>query len=299
MARRKTGKRAPAKKDKKAKSRTRPLWTGSIQFGLVNIPVRLHSAQSSSRPDFDLLDKRDFARVRYRRVNEKTGKEVDWNQIVKGYAYDKGEYVALSDQDFARASAEASQTIQISEFIDGAEISPVYYDTPYYLEPAKNSRRAYALLREVMKESGRIGIAGIVLRTRGHLAAVIADGPLLILNTLRYAHELRDASRFDSAPANDKKNAPSPQEVKMAEQLIDSMAGRWQPAKYKDDYQVHLLKLIERKIKTGKTKAVDSAAEAPRAKREGKVIDIMHLLRQSVRQAQSKEGAAARKRKAG
>lgn len=299
MARRKTSKRAPAKKVKKATSRIRPLWTGSIEFGLVNIPVRLHSAQTSSRPDFDLLDKRDFARVRYRRVNEKTGKEVDWNQIVKGYAYEKGEYVALSDQDFARAQVEASQAIQISDFVDGTEISPLFYDTPYYLEPAKNGRRAYALLREVMKKSGRVGIANIVLRTRGHLAALIAQGPVLVLNTLRYPRELRDASRFDVPPANDKKNAPTPQEVKMAEQLIKSMAGGWQPAKYKDGYHEHLLELIERKIKTGQTKTVGRAAKAPHAKREGKVIDIMHLLQQSVKRAQSKETAGAGKRKAG
>lgn len=299
MAQRRTSKIAPAKKVKKARSQLRPLWTGTIEFGLVNIPVRLHSAQGSSRPDFDLLDKRDFARVRYRRVNEKTGKEVAWNQIVKGYAYDKGEYVALSDQDFARAQVEASQAIQISDFVDAAEISPLFYDTPYYLEPAKNGRRAYALLREVMKKSGRVGIANIVLRTRGHLAALIAEGAVLVLNTLRYPAELRDASRLDVPPPRGKEGAPKPQELKMAEQLIKSMAGRWQPAKYKDDYREHLRELIERKIKTGQTKTVHKAAEAPRAKREGKIIDIMHLLQQSVEQAQSKETAGTRKQKTG
>ena len=296
MARRKSSKRKTAN-DTDGGSSNRPIWTGSIDFGLVNIPVKLHSAQTSSRLDFDLLDKRDFARVRYQRVNEKTGKEVDWNQIVKGYQYDKGEYVALSDQDFAHAKAEATQSIQIVDFVDAGDIGPLYYDTPYYLEPVKNGRRAYALLREVMKKTGKVGIANIVLRTRQHLAAVIAHGPLLILNTLRYPHELRSASRLNVPQDKVKSSGVSDQEIKMAEQLIESMTGKWNPAKYRDDYHEHLLKLIERKVKAGKTKVVESAVEAPRPKRAGKVIDIMHLLRQSVKQAQSKD-TPARARKA-
>lgn len=296
MARRNTGKTNSAKKTGGKRS-TRPIWTGSIDFGLVNIPIRLYSAQASERFDFDLLDKRDFARVRYRRVNEKTGKEVDWNQIVKGYEYGKGEYVALSDRDFAQAKAETSQSIQITDFVDAADISPLYYDTPYYLVPAKNGRRAYALLREVMKKTGKVGIADIVLRTRQHLAAVIAQGPLLALTTLRYAHELLDASGLDLPQATGKSGGVSNQEMKMAEQLIESMRGRWSPAKYRDDYHEHLRKLVDRKIKTGKTKEVESAAAAPRPKGQGKVIDIMHLLQQSVKQARSKE-TPARTRKA-
>ena len=297
MARRKISKKKSAKRAG-GKLSTRPIWTGSIDFGLVNIPVKLYSAQTSSRRlDFDLLDKRDFARVRYRRVNEKTGKEVGWNQIVKGYQYEKGEYVALSDKDFAQANVEASQSIDIVDFVDTADISPLYYDTPYYLEPVKTGRRAYALLREVMKKTGKVGIANVVLRTRQHLAALIAQGPLLVLNTLRYPHELGDASRLDVPQGRSRKNAISSQEVKMAEQLIDSMAGQWNPAKYRDDYREHLLKLVERKINAGKTKVVQSAAETPRPKSTGKVIDIMHLLRQSVKQAQSKD-TPARSRKA-
>lgn len=295
MARRNSGKKLAKKID--GKFSTRPIWTGSIDFGLVNIPIRLYSAQASDRFDFDLLDKRDFARVRYRRINEKTGKEVDWNQIVKGYEYGKGEYVALSDQDFAQAKAETSQSIQITDFVDAADISPLYYDTPYYLVPAKNARRAYALLREVMKKTGKIGIADIVLRTRQHLAAVIAQGPLLALTTLRYAHELRDASGFDLPQATGKSGGVSNQEMKMAEQLIESMVGQWSPAKYRDDYHEHLRKLVERKIKAGKTEEVASAPQATRPKRPGKVIDIMHLLRQSVKQARTKE-TPSRTRKA-
>ena len=297
MARRKS-RNAKAAQKTAGKFPSRPIWTGSIDFGLVNIPVKLYPAQTSNRLDFDLLDKRDFSRVRYRRVNEKTGQEVKWDQIVKGYQYDKGEYVAVTDKDFEQANVEATQSITILDFVDTGAISSQYYDTPYYLEPLKNGRRAYALLREVLQKTGKIGIAKVVLRTRQHLAALVPQGPLPVLNTLRYPHELRDASRLDLPQSDDKKAAVSSQEVKMAEQLVGSMTGEWQPDKYRDEYHDDLLKLIERKVKAGQTKAVESAAEAPRPKREGKVIDMMQLLRQSVKQAQSKEGAT-RQRKAG
>ena len=297
MARRKS-RNAKAAQKTPGKFSSRPIRTGSIDFGLVNIPVKLYPAQTSNRLDFDLLDKRDFSRVRYRRVNEKTGQEVKWDQIVKGYQYDKGEYVAVTDKDFEQANVEATQSITILDFVDTGAISSQYYDTPYYLEPLKNGRRAYALLREVLQKTGKIGIAKVVLRTRQHLAALVPQGPLLVLNTLRYPHELRDASRLDLPQSDDKKAAVSSQEVKMAEQLVGSMTGEWQPDKYRDEYHDDLLKLIERKVKAGQTKAVESAAEAPRPKREGKVIDMMQLLRQSVKQAQSKEGAT-RQRKAG
>ena len=297
MARRKS-RNAKAAQKTAGKFPSRPIWTGSIDFGLVNIPVKLYPAQTSNRLDIDLLDKRDFSRVRYRRVNEKTGQEVKWDQIVKGYQYDKGEYVAVTDEDFEQANVEATQSITILDFVDAGAISSQYYDTPYYLEPLKNGRRAYALLREVLQKTGKIGIAKVVLRTRQHLAALVPQGPLLVLNTLRYPHELRDASRLDLPQSDDKKAAVSSQEVKMAEQLVGSMTGEWQPDKYRDEYHDDLLKLIERKVKAGQTKAVESAAEAPRPKREGKVIDMMQLLRQSVKQAQSKEGAT-RQRKAG
>jgi DNA end-binding protein Ku len=299
MARRKSGNsKSRTAVESEGTSGSRPIWSGSIDFGLVNIPVKLYSAQTSSRPDFDLLDKRDFSRVRYRRVNEKTGQEVKWDQIVKGFQYEKGEYVALTDRDFEQANVEATQSITIMDFVDGNAINSLYYDTPYYLEPMKNGRRAYALLREVLQKTDKVGVANVVLRTRQHLAALIAQGPLLVLNTLRYAHELRDPSRLNLPQNGDKRSAVSSQEIKMAEQLVGSMTGAWQPEKYRDAYHDDLLKLIGRKVKAGQTKAVESAVPARRPKREGKVIDMMHLLRQSVKQAQSKEGAS-RQRKTG
>jgi len=296
MARRKTTKKK-SNAGTNGKSSLRPIWKGSIDFGLVNIPVKLYSAQASSQLEFDLLDKRDFSRVRYRRVNEKTGREVPWDQIVKGYEYDKGEYVALSDKDFRDANVEATQSIEIMDFVDATDISPLHYETPYYLEPLKNGRRAYALLREVMKRTGKVGIAKVVIRNRQRLAALMPQGPLLVLNILRYAHELRDASKL-ALPQTNGKGEVSAQEIKMAEQLVENMVGHWNPEKYHDEYYEDLLKLIQKKIKAGKTKVVEPAGETPQPKREGKVIDIMDLLRQSVKKAQSKEGAT-RQRKAG
>ena len=279
----------------KAKSAGRPIWKGTINFGLVNIPVALYSAEADSSIDFDLLDKRDFSRVRYRRVNEKTGREVPWDAIVKGYEYKKGEYVALTDDDFIKANVEATQSIDILDFVDAADISPVYFDKPYYLVPLKNGQRAYALLREVMKRTGKLGIARVVIRTREHLAALLVDGPLLILNLLRFAHELRDPSALDLPAVGSTQG--SNRELKMAEQLVESMAGKWNPKKYRDEYHQDLLQLIDKKIKSGQTKAIEPAEAAPRPKQQGKIIDIMHLLRQSVEQGH-KKNEPSRRRKA-
>jgi DNA end-binding protein Ku len=269
---------------------SKAIWKGSIDFGLVNIPVRLYSAENSNRLSFDLLDKRDFSRIRYRRVNETTGKEVPWDDIIKGYEYKKGEYVALSDADFARANVEATQTISITDFVDASAVSPLYYDKPYYLEPLKNGQRVYVLLREVLHDTGKVGIAKVVIRSREHLAMVLAEGPALILELLRFPDELRDASRLDLPKAASKGTATSAQEIKMAERLVESMVGKWQPEKYRDDYRDDLMKIIDQKVESGKTKVIENTMPAaPRAQR-GKVIDIMHLLRESVEQA-SKRGS--------
>jgi DNA end-binding protein Ku len=267
---------------------SRPMWKGSIDFGLVSIPVALYPAETSSGIEFDLLDKRDFSRVRYRRVNEKTGREVPWDQIVRGYQYKKGEYVAMTDQDFRNASVEGTRSIDITRFVDGSEISPLYYDTPYYLGPLKNGRRAYALLRDVMKKTGKAGVAKIVIRTRQHLAVLLVQGDVLVLNLVRFAHELHDASTFDVPEADSKAAKVSRQEVNMAEQLVATMAGKWNPKIYRDDYRDDVLKLIERKVHSGQTKTVEPAEPAARPKRIAKVVDIMHLLRQSVEDAKRK-----------
>jgi DNA end-binding protein Ku len=284
----------PKKRRARAKtgSSSRPIWKGSINFGLVNIPVALHSAEADHSVDFDLLDRRDFSRVRYRRVNEKTGQEVPWEEVVKGYEYKKGEYVALSDDDFLKANVEATQSIDITDFVDASEMRPIYFAKPYYLVPLKTGRRAYALLRETLKRTGKVGIAKVFIRTRQHLAVLLADGPLLVLNLLRFQHELRDASGLDVP----KHEVTSNQELKMAERLVESMVSEWNPDKYHDEYREDLLKLIDKKIKAGKTKAVEPLEVESKPKRPAKVIDIMHLLRQSVDEIHKKEKPSGRRK---
>lgn len=276
----------------------RAIWTGSIDFGLVTIPVKLHPAEVSNDMDFDLLDKRDFSRVRYKRVNEKTGEEVPWEDIVKGYEYKKGEYVAVSDEDFVEANVEATQSIPITEFVDRQAISPLYFDKPYYLEPLKNGRRAYALLREVLRRSEKVGIAKVVIRSRQHLAALLVEGPVLVVNLLRFAHELRDLSALDVPADSARSAAVSPQELKMAERLVQAMVSEWDPQEYRDDYHEDLLKLIDKKVKSGHTKALPAAQRPPRPQAKGKVVDIMHLLRESVNKAGKSAEERVRRRKA-
>ena len=293
----KTKKHTGAAAKEHARGSSRSIWTGSIDFGLVTIPVKLLSAEASNDMDFDLLDKRDFGRVRYRRVNEKTGQEVPWDDIVKGYEYEKGEYVALNDEDFRQANVEATQSIPITEFVDHQAISPLYFDKPYYLEPLKNGRRAYALLREVLRRTGKVGIAKVVIRSSQHLAALLVEGPLLVLNLLRFTHELRNTSALDLPAAGEKGAAVSSQELKMAERLVDAMVSEWNPQQYRDEYHEDLLKLIDKKVKAGETKALATAEHPARRQGGGKVVDIMHLLRESVSKA-SKSAAEPRRRKA-
>jgi DNA end-binding protein Ku len=299
MARKNSKSRRPSRARKKAPKRGggRAIWKGTIDFGLVNIPVALHSAETSGGLDFALLDKRDFSRVRYRRVNENTGREVPWDDIVKGYLYKKGEYVALSDDDFARANVEATQSIAITDFVEASEISPIYCDKPYYLAPLRNGQRAYALLRETLKKLGKVGIARVVIHTREHLAALFPDDAVLVLNLLRFHDELRDPASLDLPKSGAKSAGISAQEIKMAERLVESMAGQWQPEKYRDEYRSDILKIVEEKVEAGKTKSLGAAKPAARAQQHGKVIDIMHLLRQSVKEAE-KHGTS-KQRKAG
>ena len=295
IRRRSTARRRSSARQEPVSSRA--IWKGSIDFGLVNIPVRLYSAESPVQVNFDMLDKRDFARIRYRRVNEKTGREVPWEEIIKGYEYEKDEYVALSDDDFAQANVEATQTIAITDFVNASDVSAIYYDKPYFLEPLKNGFRAYALLREVLKKTGKVGIAKVVIRTRQHLAMLFADGPRLILNLLRFPADLRDAARLDLPKGGAKRAAVTSQEINMAERLVETMVSEWQPEKYHDEYRDDLMKIIDKKIKAGKTKVIESAKTTAKRPERGKVIDIMHLLRQSVKQADQKP-EPSRQRKA-
>jgi len=257
----------------------RALWKGAISFGLVTIPVSLYPAKDA-RGDiaFHLLHKEDLSRVHNKRVDDQEH-EVPYEDVVKGYEYEKGRYVVVGAADLEAANVEATQTIDIMHFVPGAEIDIAYFDAPYYTEPTKTGRKAYALLRDTLKRAGRVGVAKIVIRERQHLCAVIADGPALLAYTLRWPYQLRDASELD-LPGEDYQ--VSEQELKMAEQLVETMAAKWDPEQYRDTYREDLMKVIDQKVKSGH---VTEIAEAPkREEREGKVVDIMSLLRRSVEQ---------------
>lgn len=271
----------------------RVVWKGAISFGLVHIPVSLYPGSTSSTLDFDLLDKRDFAPVGYQRVNKRTGKEVASDQLVKGYEYAKGEYVVVSDADFRQANVKATQTVEIQAFVEAAEIAPCYFDTPYYLEPGKRAGKGYALLRETLRRTGRVGVATVVLRARQHLALVMPVGRLLVLNTLRFADEIRPAAGLDLPAANLKTVGVSPKELQMAERLVEDMTEAWRPDAYRDTYRADLLARIERKVKRGETHDVGGDGEREATPRRGaQVIDLMAALKKSL----EKKGEGGRTR---
>jgi DNA end-binding protein Ku len=206
---------------------SRVLWKGAIVFGLVNIPVSLYSGTRSASLDFDYLDRRDYAPVGYRRINKRTGKPVDWDDIVKGYEYETGEYVVMSDEDFRLANPVATQTIEIVSFVDAAAIDPVYYDTPYRLAPGKRAEKGYALLRETLKKTGKAGIAQVVIRTRQHLAALRPQGDALVLDTLRYADEILPFDELELPKGSVAKLTSK--EQSMATKLVEEMGAKCPP----------------------------------------------------------------------
>ena len=260
----------------------RGLWKGAISFGLVNVPVELFSAQKREAGlDLTMLDRRDMAPVGYKRVNKSTGEEVPWEDVVKGYEYADDKYVVLSEEDFRRANPEASKTVDIMAFVDLADIAPQYFETPYLLAPGKRGEKAYALLRDAMAKAGKAGIATVVIRTKQYLAALVAQGDALILNTLRYHKELKTPKDVD---LEDKlKGAKvSAKEIDMALRLIDDMADKWQPAKFHDTYHEDLLKRIEEKVKAGETEEITEPEKEEKAAKTADVIDLMSLLKKSV-----------------
>lgn len=268
----------------------RAIWKGSISFGLVNIPVGLYTAESRDEVHFNMLDRRTKSRIHFKRVNEE-GDEVPWEQIVKGYEFESGQYVILSDEDLKRAAPEATQTIDIVDFVDLDEISPLYFDKPYYLGPDKKAGKAYALLREVLRRTNKVGIAKVVIRTRQYLAAVVARGEVLTLELLRFAHELRDPGELD-VPSG--KQGVSERELEMAERLVEGMVEAWDPEKYKDDYRKDLMKMIEERVEAGELE--ESSKPAPKPERAGgKVVDLMALLKQSVEAGGRKPAGGAKK----
>jgi DNA end-binding protein Ku len=264
------------------------IWKGHITFGLVEIPVNLVSAEDPERVRFSLVDRRDASPVGYVRINKNTGDEVPWVEIVKGYEVDDGQYVLFSQQELERVSPERTKSIPILGFVDGNAIDHLFWDTPYYLVPArKGANRAYVLLREALEASGKVGIAQVVLRTRQHLAALDVRGELLTLNLLRYAGELRDPEEIGTS-ADVGKEKVTEREMKMALELIESMSEEWNPDAYADDYAKDLLTMVEKKVKSGKLQAIEGKDKGEREEDgDGKVLDLMPLLEKSVKRGKS------------
>ena len=254
----------------------RAIWKGSISFGLVNIPIALYPATRREDLKFRLLRASDLSPVNYKRVAEKDGKEVPWEKIVKGYEYAKGKFVVLSEKDFQRVDLEATQTVDIQDFVDVEEIDPMYFYKPYYLEPQKGGDKAYVLLRETLEKTGKVGIAKVIIKTRQYLAGVKPLKHALVLELMHLAEELADAEKLNVP----KKSAePGKREVEMAKALIDKMSSEWNPTKYKDDYRDALLEVIEEKVESGG----EEIEEKPKPKKpSSKVIDLVAVLQESL-----------------
>jgi DNA end-binding protein Ku len=264
------------------------IWKGAISFGLVHVPVQLFPATRTVKPSFRMLDKRSMDPIGYRQINKRTGKEVTREDIVRGYEYEKERYVVLTDDEIRAANPESTQTVDILTFVDEDAVSFLYLDTPYYLVPDRKGEKVYALLRDALKDSGKIGIALVVMRDRQHLGALIPVGPILALDTLRWQEELRPLDEL-SVPADDAKGAGvSARELGMAKKLIDDMSGKWTPDEYHDTFRDDILELVERKVRAGKVEEIeDRPAQTGRA--ASNVVDLTELLKRSL-----KGGAGAR-----
>src|SRR5262249_48586834 len=238
----------------------RAIWKGSISFWLVNIPIALYPATRREELRFRLLRKTDLTPVNYKRVAEKDGKEVPWDQIVKGYEYEKGKYVVLKDEDFEHVDLEATQTVDIQDFVDQEEIDPMFFYKPYYLEPQKGGDKAYALLRDALKHSNKVGIAKVVIKTRQYLAGVKPEDGVLVLELMHFADELADPEKLHVQ----KKAEVGKREMSMAKSLIDSMSSKWNPEKYKDDYREALMEVIEEKVESGGKEIEEKPKKAPK-----------------------------------
>lgn len=271
------------------------VWKGSISFGLVTIPVSLYAATERDELAFHLLDAKDLSPIHQVRTNA-SGETVPWEAVVRGYEYEEGRFVTLTDDELRAANVKATQTIDIAEFVKAEEIDPLYYDTPYYLEPARAGRKAYALLRDTMVSSGYVGVGRMVIRTRQHVCVVRPYGDLLVAELLRYSYEIRSVDAYDVPHADSPEAAVSEQEVAMAGQLIGSMVAQWDPTAFHDTYREDVLALIEKKVASGVTHEAMATAPPAAEAAGGEVVDIMELLKRSL--AEKKAGSApAPKRK--
>ena len=271
---------------------SRVLWKGAISFGLVHIPVALHSATSDNAIDFDWLDKRSMDPVGYKRINKKTGKDIDKENIVKGIAYEDGQYVILTDEEIKAAYPKTTQTIEIECFVSNTDIPFVYLERPYYIAPINKGQKVYALLRDTLLQTQRVGIARVVIQTKQHLAVLVPSGPGLVLNLLRWGTDIRPWDEL-SLPAEGSKAAGlSERELAMARQLVDDMTDKWDPARFTDSFKDEIMALVERKVAEGKTETVvqpEDAGETVGSQSGAQILDLTDLLQRSLRKTGASE----------
>lgn len=274
----------------------RALWHGAISFGLIYVPVDMFTASKDSALSLHLLDSRDFAPVGYERVNKNTGKEVDWAHIVKGYEYQKGQYVALADADFKHANVKATETIDIANFADAAEIPAMYFETPYYLAAQKGGQKVYALLRQALEASKKVAVGTFVMRGRQHLCVIAPNEHVLMLLTLRFADEVLPPAQVKSAAEAGGASKVSAAELTMAKQLISQMSGPFRPAAFKDTYRADLMRRIHEKIRKKQMHSLATDEPEAAARPKAQVIDLMEALRNSIKgKGKSASHAGARK----
>jgi DNA end-binding protein Ku len=265
----------------------RAIWKGSLAFGLVNVPIELHTAVRDSRPRFRMLHRQDESPIEYQRVCRRDGKPVAWEDLVKGFEYAKGQFVVLTKDDFETAALEKSRTIEILEFVNGESIDDRYFEQPYYLAPAKGAERAYAVLREALRKSGQIGVSRFIMRETQHLAALEVAGDAMVLTMMRFAEEL-----VDTAPLSlPEKSLVRDKELEMAVSLVSSLSGEWHPEKYKDEYRENLMRVIEAKIK-GKRPSLKGEPTGPG---RADVVDLMERLRKSLQLSGQRGGGGGTK----
>jgi len=273
----------------------RVVWKGAIVFGLVHIPVDLYPGSKDNDLDFDWLDRRDNAPVGYQRINKSTGKPVEMSDIVKGYEWEKGNYVVLQDDDFKAANPKATQTVEILAFVNRESIPPLFFEKPYRLAPGKRGEKGYALLRETLKRTDKVGVAQVVIRNRQHLSLLMPMGDLLELITLRYADEVLGAEDFDLPSMKDAK--VTDKEVQLAERLVEDMTEDWNPRQYRDTYRDDLMKRIEALATQGRTKLAKLPADADQGG-GAKVIDLMAALKRSLESKGGPRSSASASRQA-
>lgn len=271
------------------------IWKGSISFGLLNIPVVLRKAEETKELSFNMLDEKDLSPIKYKKVSAKTGHEVPWERIVKGYQYQEGKYVLMTKEDFGAANPKATQTIDIQDFVSFDEIDLMFFEKPYYLVPQKNGTKGYFLLVEALKRTNKVAIAKVVIRNKMHLTCVMPKGNYLILEILRFGHEVLETDEVDYLKDIEKPKF-NQRELKMAKELIEGMSAKWRPSEYHDTYVEDVMKIINLKVKSGGLKDIDYG-EIPKLDRgnTGNVVDLMPLLRRSLEEKRKKrQGTGAR-----